>query len=86
MTVADLLAIAAIVFAAFVTRGVTGFGSATLAVPMLAQVISLRTAVPLLLMLDFVSRIVRLRIDKTKIDRSEVVRCCHSRCAESCSA
>ncbi|HLX28693.1 MAG TPA: sulfite exporter TauE/SafE family protein [Casimicrobiaceae bacterium] len=73
MTVANLLAIAAIVFAAFVARGVTGFGSATLAVPMLAQVISLRTAVPLLLMLDFASSVVLVRVDKTKIDRSEVV-------------
>src|SRR6185312_4157960 len=55
MTAGDLLAIGAIVFGAFVARGVTGFGSATLAVPMLVHFIPLRTAVPLLLVLDFAS-------------------------------
>ena len=72
MTPSDLLAIGAIVFGAFVARGMTGFGSATLAVPMLVHFIPLRTAVPLLLVLDFASSIVLLRIDRSKIDRSEV--------------
>ena len=67
-----MFATAAIVFAAFVARGVTGFGSATLAIPMLVHFIPLRAAVPLLLMLDFASSIVLLRLDRTRIDRSEV--------------
>jgi uncharacterized membrane protein YfcA len=73
MSTVELSAIGAIVFAAFVARGVTGFGSATLAVPMLVHFIPLRAAVPLLLVLDFASSIVLIRLDRSRIDRSEVV-------------
>jgi uncharacterized protein len=72
MSAAELFATGAIVFGAFVARGITGFGSATLAVPMLVHFISLRMAVPLLLVLDFASSIVLLRLDRSRIDRSEV--------------
>lgn len=73
MSAAEFFATGAIIFAAFVARGITGFGSATLAVPMLVHFIPLRAAVPLLLVLDFASSIVLLRLDRTQVDRSEVV-------------
>lgn len=67
-----MLATGAIVFAAFLARGVTGFGSATVAVPLLVHVIALQVAVPLLLVLDFASSIVLVRVDRSRVERSEV--------------
>ena len=54
MTVsADILAVAALaVCAAYVVYGLTGFGSTVLALPMLAHLMPLRFAVPMLLLLD----------------------------------
>lgn len=73
MTPAELVATAAIVFAAFLARGVTGFGSATIAIPLLVHFIALQVAVPLLLLLDFASSVVLVRLDRSKVDRREVV-------------
>lgn len=66
------LAVGAIVFFAFFVRGVSGFGSATIAIPLLAHVVPLKLAVPLLLLLDFASTVATLRIDRALVDRSEV--------------
>jgi uncharacterized membrane protein YfcA len=66
--------VGAVVFFAFFVRGVTGFGSATIAIPLLAHVIPLKLAVPLLLLLDFISTVVTIRIDRNLVDRSEVKR------------
>ena len=63
-----------IVFFAFFVRGVSGFGSATIAIPLLAHVIALPLAVPLLLVLDFVSTLATMRIDRALVDKSEVRR------------
>jgi uncharacterized membrane protein YfcA len=65
-------AVAGIVAFAFFVRGVSGFGSATIAIPMLVHVISLKLAVPLLLVLDFVSTLATLRIDRTLVDKREI--------------
>jgi uncharacterized membrane protein YfcA len=66
--------VGAIVFFAFFVRGVSGFGSATIAIPLLAHAIPLPLAVPLLLLLDFVSTLATMRIDRAMVDRSEVRR------------
>jgi uncharacterized membrane protein YfcA len=67
-------AVGGIVFFAFFVRGISGFGSATIAVPLLAHVIPLQLAVPLLLLLDFISTLATVRIDRGMVDRSEVRR------------
>ena len=66
--------VGAVVFFAFFVRGVSGFGSATIAIPLLAHVIPLRLAVPLLLLLDFVSTVATMRIDRAFVDKTEVRR------------
>jgi uncharacterized membrane protein YfcA len=66
--------VAAVVFFAFFVRGVSGFGSATIAIPLLAHFIELKLAVPLLLLLDFISTLVTMRIDRSMIEKSEVGR------------
>lgn len=52
---ADQVAMAAVVFLAYGVFGLTGFGSAMVAVPGLVQFIPLTAAVPLVLLLDMVS-------------------------------
>lgn len=49
---------AAIVLAAYCVFGLTGFGSALVAVPVLAQFMPLRSAVPLILLMDLLSTVV----------------------------
>ena len=66
--------VGAVVFLAFFVRGVSGFGSATIAIPLLAHVIPMRLAVPLLLLLDFISTVATMRIDRAMVDTSEVRR------------
>ena len=66
--------VAAVVFFAFFVRSVSGFGSATIAIPLLAHVVPMRLAVPLLLLLDFVSTVATMRIDRALVDRTEVRR------------
>lgn len=55
MSTAEFLVVAAIVTAAYSVFGITGFGAAMIAVPMLVQVMPLRFAVPLIVLLDLVS-------------------------------
>lgn len=66
--------VGAVVFFAFFVRGVTGFGSATLAIPLMVHVVPLKLAVPLLLMLDFLSTLATMRIDRSQIDKTEIKR------------
>lgn len=66
--------VGAVVFFAFFVRGVSGFGSATIAIPLLAHAVPLRLAVPLLLVLDFMATLATLRIDRQLVDKSEVRR------------
>jgi uncharacterized membrane protein YfcA len=66
--------VGAVVFFAFFVRGVSGFGSATIAIPLIAHVIPMRLAVPLLLLLDFVSTVATMRIDRAMVDTTEVRR------------
>jgi uncharacterized membrane protein YfcA len=66
--------VGAVVFFAFFVRGVSGFGSATIAIPLLAHVIPLKLAVPLLLLLDFLSTLATMRIDRASVEKPEVRR------------
>ena len=53
-----MAAMAAILLAAYFIRGITGFGSGLLAVPMLALFLPLQFVVPLVLLLDFTASLV----------------------------
>lgn len=66
--------VGAVVFFAFFVRGVSGFGSATIAIPLMAHVVPLKLAVPLLLLLDFLSTLATMRIDRTLVNKTEVAR------------
>jgi len=62
-----------IVLAAYVIFGVTGFGSTLVAVPLLAHVVPLKFAIPVVVLLDGIASVsqgLRLRAD---IDRREVI-------------
>jgi len=69
-----LAASSVVVFTAFFVRGVSGFGSATVAIPLLAQAIELRLAVPLLLVHDLLSTLATVTIDRRAVERREIVR------------
>jgi hypothetical protein len=53
-----LAAAAAILFAAYFIRGITGFGSGLISVPLLALFLPLTFVVPLILLLDFTASVV----------------------------
>lgn len=54
----QLASAAAILLAAYVIRGITGFGSGLISVPLLALFLPLKFVVPLVLLLDFTASIV----------------------------
>jgi len=54
----QLASAAVILFAAYVIRGITGFGSGLIAVPLLALFLPLKFVVPMVLLLDFTASIV----------------------------
>ena len=58
MSVEQIAVMASILLAAYFIRGITGFGSGLIAVPLLALFLPLKFAVPLILLLDFTASIV----------------------------
>lgn len=58
MSPEQIAAMAAILLAAYVIRGITGFGSGLISVPLLALFLPLQFVVPLVLLLDFTASIV----------------------------
>ena len=58
MSVEQIAVMAAILLAAYFIRGITGFGSGLIAVPLLALFLPLTFVVPLILLLDFTASIV----------------------------
>ncbi len=58
MSPEQIAATAAILLAAYVIRGITGFGSGLVSVPLLALFLPLQFVVPLVLLLDFTASIV----------------------------
>ena len=73
MSVEALAGALVIVFLAFFVRGISGFGSATIAIPLLAHFIALKLAVPLLLIHDLLSTLATVSIDRGAIDKREIV-------------
>lgn len=73
MSAEALAAAALIVFLAFFVRGISGFGSATIAIPLLVHFIALKLAVPLLLIHDLISTLATVSVDRRAVDRSEVI-------------
>ena len=58
ITTSDIVSGTAILLAAYVIRGITGFGSGLVSVPLLALFLPLQFVVPLILLLDFTASIV----------------------------
>lgn len=71
---ADQAAMAAIVFLAYVVFGLTGLGSAMVAVPGLVHFIPLTAAVPLVLLLDMVSTVSVAARHWRRVSRAELAR------------
>lgn len=63
----------AIVLGAYFIRGITGFGSGLIAVPLLALFLPLQTAVPLVLVLDFSASLVMSRKARAHVQWQEIV-------------
>ncbi len=71
---AAIAAIAAIVLLAYVVLGTSGFGSAVVGIPLLAHVVPLRFAVPLVLLLDVVGMLVQGARVRRQANRAELRR------------
>lgn len=69
-----LAGIALAVGAGYTVFGLTGFGSAVIAVPMLAHVLPLQVAVPLMLLLDLGASLVIGWRNREHVDRRELMR------------
>ena len=65
---------ALIIVSAYVVYGLTGFGSSITALPLLVQIIPLRTAVPLMLIFDLCVGLLMVLRNRTVSDRGEVKR------------
>ncbi|HQS99260.1 MAG: hypothetical protein B7Y26_00360 [Hydrogenophilales bacterium 16-64-46] len=72
MTVEQIATAAVILLTAYVIRGVTGFGSGLIAVPLLALFLPLQFVVPLLLLLDFTASLVIGGFNTRRVDWREV--------------
>ena len=69
---ADLFLILCIVLSAYFIRGITGFGSGLISVPLLALSQPLQFAIPLVLALDFTASIALGGINRKLVDWSEI--------------
>jgi len=69
-----LLAAAAAVTLAYTVYGLTGFGAAIVAIPLLAQFLPLRLAVPLLLLFDLVAGLLLGMKNGRSVDKRELLR------------
>ena len=67
-----LLLVAALIFLAYVVYGLIGFGASIVGIPLLAQVIPLKLAVPLMLIMDLVSGFFMGMRNKQDVDRKEL--------------
>lgn len=74
LSVPQLAAVCAAVTLAYTVFGFGGFGANLVALPMLAHVLSLRFAVPMLLLLDLLSAALLSARNRTLIDRVELGR------------
>lgn len=69
---ADMFLIVCIVLSAYFIRGITGFGSGLISVPLLALSQPLQFAIPLVLALDFTASIALGGINRKLVDWSEI--------------
>jgi uncharacterized protein len=69
---ADTFLVLCILFSAYFIRGITGFGSGLIAVPLIALSHPLKFAVPLVLALDFTASILLGGTNRKKVDWSEI--------------
>ncbi len=69
---ADMILVLCIVLSAYFIRGITGFGSGLISVPLLALSNPLQFAVPLVLALDFTASLALGGINTKKADWSEI--------------
>ena len=69
-----LLAAAAAVTLAYTVYGLTGFGASIVAIPLLAQFLPLRFAVPMMLLFDLVAGLLLGLKNRRSIDKPEVLR------------
>jgi uncharacterized membrane protein YfcA len=72
MTLATLAITLAIILMAYFIRGITGFGSGLIAVPLLAHFLPLQFVVPLCLMLDFSASLVLSRHGRRQVRWNEI--------------
>src|ERR1051325_10086009 len=72
MQLADTVLVMCILMSAYFIRGITGFGSALIAVPLLALSHPLQFAVPLILALDFTASLILGGTNSKKADWSEI--------------
>lgn len=72
MTAATAAAASFFVFIAFFARGVSGFGSATVAIPLMVHFVPLQILVPLFLIHDFLSTLATVTIDRRAVDKGEI--------------
>lgn len=63
----------AITLGAYFIRGITGFGSGLIAVPLLALILPLQTVVPLALVLDFIAALVMSRGARAHVRWDEIL-------------
>ena len=69
---ADMILVICIVTSAYFIRGITGFGSGLIAVPLLALSFPLTFAVPLILALDFTASVTIGGINRKQVEWSEL--------------
>jgi uncharacterized protein len=69
-----LLAAAAVVAFAYTVYGLTGFGASMVAIPLLAQWLPLRTAVPMMLLFDLAAGLLLGLKNRHRIDKRELLR------------
>jgi hypothetical protein len=72
MAMTTLAIVLAIILMAYFIRGITGFGSGLIAVPLLAHLLPLQFVVPLCLMLDFSASLVLSRHGRRQVRWDEI--------------
>jgi uncharacterized membrane protein YfcA len=72
MSAETYVAVVGVILAAYFIRGITGFGSGLIAVPLLAHFLPLQTVVPLVLILDFSASLVLSRYTRAQVRWDEI--------------
>ena len=73
MTIETFAPALAIILGAYFIRGITGFGSGLIAVPLLALILPLQTVVPLVLVLDLCASLIMSHKARAHVQWAEIV-------------